>query len=107
MKIVFDQTTSHDFVESTSSFERMPTGLPLLQSHPKTISKLIHSTTHKDKFMETSSNFAKIYFHFIRLSYSFTKNPRALKECQKTDTYIEPTQTLSKINSSPTTTRTF
>jgi hypothetical protein len=53
----------------------MPIGLPLLQSHPKTLSKLICSPAHKDNFMETPSNFAKYIFHFNRLSNSFTKTP--------------------------------
>jgi hypothetical protein len=53
VEIVFDQTTSQVFGESTSSFEEMPTGLPLLQS-PKTLSKLICSTTHEDKFIVTT-----------------------------------------------------
>jgi hypothetical protein len=47
-------------VENTSTFEGMPTMLLLLQSHSKTLSKIIHSTAHKDKFMKTPSNFAKI-----------------------------------------------
>jgi hypothetical protein len=86
----------------------MPTGLPLLQSHPKTISKLIRSTTHKDKFMETTSNFAKIYFHSNRLLDSFYETPLELRRNDKrAATYIEPTQTLSKINSSPTTALTY
>jgi hypothetical protein len=55
-------------MESTSSFEGMPIGLPLLQSHPKTLSELICSPFHKDNFMETPSNYVKIYFHFNRLS---------------------------------------
>jgi hypothetical protein len=63
------------FVEITLSFEGMPTGLSLLQRHPKTLSKLICSSAHKDNFMETPSNFAKIYFHSNRLSNSFTKPP--------------------------------
>jgi hypothetical protein len=62
-------------VENTSTFEGMPTMLLLLQSHSKTLSKLIHSTAHKDKFMKTPSNFAKTYFHSNRLSDSFTKTP--------------------------------
>jgi hypothetical protein len=40
-------------VESTSSFEGMPPGLPLFQSHHKTLSKLICTPAHKDNFMET------------------------------------------------------
>jgi hypothetical protein len=56
----------------------MPTGLPLLQSHPKTISKLIRSTTHKDKFMETLSNFAKKYFSFRPSLKQLYENPLEL-----------------------------
>jgi hypothetical protein len=70
-------------VESTSCFEGMPTGLPLLQSHPKTLSKLICSTTHKDKFMETPSNFAKNIFIPTASQTTLRKPSRVLKECQK------------------------
>jgi hypothetical protein len=70
-------------MESTSSFEGMPTGLPLLQNHSKTLSELIRSPSHKDNFMETPSNSAKIYFHFNSLSDNFMKSPRALKEWQE------------------------
>jgi hypothetical protein len=70
-------------MESTSSFEGGPTWPPLLQSHPKTLSELIHSPSHKDNIMEIPSNSAKIYFHFNRLLGSSTKSLRALKECQE------------------------
>jgi hypothetical protein len=43
-------------------FEGMPTGLPLLQSHHKTLSKLICSPTHKDNFMKTSQTLQKYTF---------------------------------------------
>jgi hypothetical protein len=49
-------------VESTSNFEEMPTGLPLLQSHPKTLSKFICSRTHKDNFKETPQTLQKYIF---------------------------------------------
>jgi hypothetical protein len=39
-------------MKSTSSFEGMPAELPLLQSHPKTLSEIIRSPSHKDYFME-------------------------------------------------------
>jgi hypothetical protein len=49
---------------NTPSFKGMPIGLPLLQSHPKTLSKLICSPAHKDNFTGTPSNFAKhIFIH--------------------------------------------
>jgi hypothetical protein len=51
-------------VENPSSFEGMPTDLPLLQSHPKNLSKLISSPAHKDNFVETPQTLQKyINFH--------------------------------------------
>jgi hypothetical protein len=67
-------------MESTSSFEGIPTGLPLLKSHSKTLSELIRSPSHKDNFTETPSSSIKIYFDFNRLSDSSAKTSRALKE---------------------------
>jgi hypothetical protein len=81
----------------------MPTGLPLLKSHPKTLSKLICSRAHKDKFMEPPQTLQKYIFIPTASQIVLRKPPRGLKECQKATTYIEPNQTLSKINSSPTT----
>jgi hypothetical protein len=49
------------FAESASSFEGMPTGLPLLQCHSKHLSKLICSLTHKDNFMETPQALQNIF----------------------------------------------
>jgi hypothetical protein len=40
----------------------MPTDLPLLQSHPKTLSKLICSPAHKDNFMKTPQQLQKYIF---------------------------------------------
>jgi hypothetical protein len=85
----------------------MPTGLPLLQSHPKTLSKIICSPTHKDNFMKTASNFAK-YIFIPTASQIALQNPLELwRNAERASNYIEPTQTLSKINSSPTTAPTF
>jgi hypothetical protein len=81
-------------VESTSSFEGMPTVLPLLQSHLKTLSKLICSPAYKNNFMKTPSNFAKNIFSFQPPLRQLYENPRALKECQRAANYIEPTQIL-------------
>jgi hypothetical protein len=54
------------------------------------------------------SNFEKKYIFIPTASQIALRNPpRVLKECQKDTTYIEATQTLSKINSSPTTASTF
>jgi hypothetical protein len=49
-------------VESTSSFEGMPIGLPLLQSHPKTSSKLICNPNHKDNFWKHPQTLQKYIF---------------------------------------------
>jgi hypothetical protein len=70
-------------VENTSSFEGMPTGMSLLQSHPKTLSKLICIPAHKDKIMKTPQTLQK--YIFILTSYETAlRNPtRALKECQE------------------------
>jgi hypothetical protein len=43
-------------VESTLSFEGMPTGYKVTLK----LSKLICSSAHKDNFMKTPSNFVKI-----------------------------------------------
>jgi hypothetical protein len=68
---------------NTSCFEGMPTRLPLLQSYSKTLSKSICSTSRKDNFMETPSNFAKIFFIPTASQVALRKPSRALKECQK------------------------
>jgi hypothetical protein len=36
--------------------------MPLLQSHPKTLSKLIRGPDHRDKFMETPQALQKYIF---------------------------------------------
>jgi hypothetical protein len=70
-------------VESTSSFEGMPIGLSLLQSHPKTLSKLICSPIHKDNFMETPQLCKNIFFIPTASQAALRKPHRALKECQE------------------------
>jgi hypothetical protein len=64
VKIVFDQTTSQVLwkLESTSSFERMLIWLPLLQSHCKTLSKLLCCAAHKDTFMDTPQTLQNYIF---------------------------------------------
>jgi hypothetical protein len=70
-------------VESTSSFEGMPTGLALLQSHSKTLSKLICNLAHKDNFMKTPQTWQKYIFIPTASQAALRKPPRALKECQE------------------------
>jgi hypothetical protein len=61
-------------VEITLSFEGIPTGLPLLQSHLKILSKLICSPTHKDNFMKTPQTLQK-YISIPTTSQKSLGNP--------------------------------
>jgi hypothetical protein len=61
----------------------MPTGMPLLQSHPKTLSKLIRSTSHKDKLWKPPQTLYKYIFIPTAAQIALRKPFRALKECQK------------------------
>jgi hypothetical protein len=89
-------------MEITSSFEGMPIGLPLLQSHPKTLSELICSPFHKD-FYGNPFKLCKNIFSF-QPPLNSVKTCRASQECQE-GCQLYRTHSLSKINSSPTTTR--
>jgi hypothetical protein len=72
----------------------MPTGLSLLQSHPKTLSKLICSSAHKDNFMETPQTLQK-YIFILTASQTALRNPpiELRRNAKRAANYIEPTQT--------------
>jgi hypothetical protein len=82
----------------------MSTGLSLLQSHPKTLSKWICSLAHTGNFMETPQTLQK-YIFIPTASHIALQNPplELRRNAKRAANYIEPTQTLSKINNSPTT----